>query len=370
MKVLHVIDSEGFYGAETVLINLVAEQKRQGIEATIVNMRHCDPAEKSLESEAGRQGLIFTVIPLRAGLDIVGAWEILKYAKQKRFDIIHCHGYKPNILLGLMLKAARNIPMVSTLHGWTSTSNFSKIRLFEQLDLFSLRFMNAVVVVTEAMKHHPRLKKKHLQLQVVNNGIPQIDFDSSLLDEEIKDFCSRDFVIGAIGRLSKEKGFEYLIEALKLLTAQGIKARLLIMGEGPERSFLEGIVEKYHLQQKILMPGFRENAGNYIPLFRVFVLSSLTEGLPITLLEAMQAKVPVIATSVGGIPEVLEEGAAGILVQPGSATALAEGIIHIRADRHNTHKLAEHAYARVVSKYNSGTMALGYLQLYERVKHG
>ena len=260
--------------------------------------------------------------------------------------------------------------MVSTLHGWTSTNNFSKIRLFELLDLFSLKFMDAVVVVTEAMKDHPRLKKKHLQLQVVNNGIPQINFDSSPLDEEIKDFCSKDFVIGAIGRLSKEKGFEYLVEALKLLTEQGIKARLLIMGEGPERSFLEGIVEKYHLQRKIVMPGFRENAGNYIPLFRVFVLSSLTEGLPITLLEAMQAKVPIIATSVGGIPEVLEEGAAGILVQPGSATALAEGIIHLRADRHNTHELVEHAYARVVSKYNSGAMALGYLQLYERVKHG
>lgn len=369
MKILHVIDSEGFYGAETVLVNLVSEQKNQGIEATIVNMRRSNPSDNNLETEARKKRITFAAVPLKAGLDISGAWQIVQFANQNRFDIIHSHGYKPNILLGLMPKAVRKIPMVTTLHGWTSTNTFSKMRLYEQLDLFSLKFMDAVILVTEAMKDHPKLKKKHLKLQVVNNGIPQSDFDSTALDKEIKNFCSKSFVLGAIGRLSKEKGFEYLIEALKLLTEQGVEARVIIIGEGPERSFLEEIVNKGNLQQKIWMPGWRSSARNYIPLFSVFVISSLTEGLPITLLEAMQAKVPVIATRVGGIPEVLDKGTAGILVRPGSATALAEGITHIRADRQFAHKLAAYAYQRVTGKYSSNAMASGYLQLYERVEH-
>lgn len=367
MKVLHIIDSEGFYGAETVLINLVAEQKKQGIDALILNMRDADSSAHSLEVEALRQGLPFLVVPVKAGLDIAGAWKILRYAKQNRFDIIHSHGYKPNILLGLMPRMVRKLPMVSTLHGWTSTRKFTRIWAFEQLDLFSLKFMDTIVVVNKAMKEHSRLKKSNLSLHVVNNGIPQIDFESSQLDGTIQSFCSKDFVVGAIGRLSEEKGFEYLIEAISLLTAQGIDARLVIIGEGQERSFLEETIKRFDLQGKVLMPGFRENARNYLPLFNVFGISSLTEGLPITLLEAMQAKVPVVATQVGGIPEVLEEGVSGALVQPGSAEILAEGIMNFLGHRQDTKALLAHAYDRVMNTYSSKAMALGYLQVYQRL---
>ena len=367
MNVLHIIDSEGLYGAEIMLLNLAAEQKNSGHNPVIINMRHCDAAKHSLETEAVQKGVTFKVISLKAGLDILGALKIVKYAANHHFDIIHSHGYKPNILLGLMPNMLRKLPIISTLHGWTSTEKLSKIWLFELLDLFSLKFVNAVVVVSQAMKSHPRLQKSGLELRAVNNGIPKINFDSAQLDKDIQAFCSKGFVIGAIGRLSREKGYKYLIEALSILVKKGIDARLVIVGEGYERGLLEELIAQLGLKDKILLPGYRNNAQYYMPYFKAFVISSLTEGLPITLLEAMQAKAPIIATKVGGIPEVLQNGNAGLLVDPCNPDVLAEEITKIYNNGKFAKKIVEAAYQRVITNYSSWAMAQKYLDLYNQL---
>jgi glycosyltransferase involved in cell wall biosynthesis len=378
VKVFHIIDSGGLYGAEMVLLNLVAEQIKQGLEPIIASIGEKGIAEKPLETEAIRRGFNVEKFRMRPGPNYLGALKILKFARREDVDILHSHGYKGNILFGLMPKKIRRIPMVTTIHGWTSTGNgFSRMRVYEWLDSKSLRFMDSIVLVSEAMKSHPRLR--HLnqsRVHVIHNGIPiptqatqatqqtQITKD---LDPEILNFCSHGFTIGSIGRLSTDKGYKYLIEAFGILVRKGIDARLVIMGEGYERQCLENLISEMGLSEKILLPGYIDEANLYIPLFDVFVISSLTEGLPITLLEAMQSRIPIVGSRVGGIPDLLNESRAGLLVNPASPDAIADAVFRIYDDGRLAKALVDNAYERVYTNFGMESMALAYLKAYESV---
>lgn len=371
MKVLHIIDSGGLYGAEMVLLNLVAEQIKQGLDPTIASIGERGIKEKPIEAEALKRGFQVRKFRMAPGPNIAGAFEILGYAHKERFDLMHSHGYKGNILFGFMPKRVRKVPLVSTLHGWTSTIGLSKIRLYEWLDAKSLRFIDAVVLVNKGMLDNPRLKKvRGVKFHIVNNGIP-LDQSTDLtiqrfdaLDKTIIEFCQRGYTIGSIGRLSKEKGYDFLIEALARLVKDCVDARLVIIGEGPERVCLEKLAEELGIADCVLLPGYREDAKRYLPLFSIFVLPSLTEGLPMTLLEAMHAGVPIVATRVGGVPDALDDGEAGALVKARDSGALAKAIGSLAKDPSLASRLVEKAYDRVEECYSSERMAKEYLELY------
>ena len=387
MKILHIIDSGGLYGAEVMLLNLVAEQVKQGLTPIIASIGEKHIQEKPIEIEALKRGFNVEKFRMRNGPNYFGAMEIMKFIHSKGFNILHSHGYKGNILFGLLFKKSCQIPMVSTLHGWTSTDGFSKIRLYEWLDRKSLKYIDSVVLVTNAMKSHPKLKGlKDINFHVIPNGIPIEDhntpaqippfspliptpsphpFIHSDFDQNIIDFCSKGFTIGSIGRLSKEKGYNYLIEAFATLIKKNVGARLIIIGEGGERNELEALIARYELLDHILMPGYRKNAEKYIPLFNAFVIPSLTEGLPITLLEAMQSSVPIIATEVGGMPSVLNNGEAGLLVKSRNPLEITEAIGKLYNNKKLSDKLSTVAYDRVIAHYSSKNMALEYLNIYK-----
>jgi glycosyltransferase involved in cell wall biosynthesis len=340
------------------------------------------------------------------GPNIAWALSILRYARHEGFDLLHSHGYKGNILFGLIPRKIRKIPMVSTLHGWTSTNGFSKLRLYEWFDAKSLKFIDTVALVSNAMKSHPKLKGlKGINFHIIPNGIPiskpqlndstinqfnqpTTQFDQSTnqpfnqhnqspiqfnnlknqqFDKEILDFCSKGYTIGTIGRLSIEKGHTYLIEAVEILIKDRIDAKLVIIGAGGEKRNLEIMIKKLGLGENILLPGYRGDAKRYIPFFDVFVISSLTEGLPITILEAMLAKVPIVATKVGGIPLALEDGRSGILVPAEDAQALAAAILQIYRDKKKREALVRAAFYNLINNYSSNHMALNYLNVYEKL---
>ena len=377
-----------------VLLNLVAEQIKLGLEPTIASIGEKHIGEKPLETEARKRRFSTVKFRILPGPNPYGMLKVLHYAQKNEFDILHSHGYKGNVAFGLMPKRLRKLPLISTLHGWTSVSGFSKNRVYEWLDLISLKYIDAVVLVSEAMKSHSKFKgRKGINFHVIHNGIPipAAQFNDSTnqpfnqsrtqttnssyltiqpfdsLDKTIVEFCHGGFTIGSIGRLSTEKGYRYLIEALHLLSKRGLDVRLVIIGDGYERNFLEGLVADFELKDRVMLPGYLADAKNYLPYFNLFVLSSLTEGLPITLLEAMQAKVPIVSTEVGGIPEVLQNGRAGLLIQPYKPEALAESIGRLYHDPKLAENFASVSYQKAVTKYTSKTMALRYLDIYQKV---
>ncbi|MBT5305257.1 MAG: glycosyltransferase [Candidatus Scalindua sp.] len=370
MKILHVIDSGGLYGAEIMLLALAAEQIKLGLDPTICSIGEHNIPEKPLETEAVNRGFKVKIFRMRSGFNLFGALKILQFAHSEYFNLIHSHGYKGNIFFGFIPKRIRKIPLVSTLHGWTNTGTLNRMKIYEWLDTKSLRFIDAVVVVNKAMFSTPKLKNKStINLFTINNGIPPLNLNTHhhTLDKEIIDFCRDGFIVGAIGRLSTEKGFKYLIEAVSLLVEKGVDIKLVIIGEGNKRPELKLKIEELNLSDKVLIPGYRNSANQYLPFFDLFVLSSLTEGLPITLLEAMQSKIPIIATNVGGIPEVLVNGNAGILSPPSSTNSLAKGIYSLYKDGNLSKELAAKAWQIVMKEYTSSRMAQQYCDIYNKI---
>ena len=368
---MHIIDSGGLYGAEMVLLNLAKEQARRGDFAVLASIGSRFEREKPLEVEAARQGVTCIPFRFRNGPNILWAWRILRYARVEGFDIIHSHGYKANILLGFMPRKIRRIPLVTTLHGWTSIDRLSKLKLYEWVDKKSLRFIDRVVVVSRAMlpllNGYPRENHK---VQVINNGLSYVvPSREKNIDPKIKSFCSEGFILGSIARLSHEKGHMFLLEAMDKLLLDGMDVRLVLIGDGPDRAALEKQIGEQGLQERVLLPGYKEDAKSYMFLFDVFVLPSLTEGLPITLLEAMQTGTPVVATKVGGVPEALEGGGAGMLVAPRDSKGLAEAIKALYVDPDLGNRLAEKAKTVFTNKYSSQRMAEQYEMVYESAIH-
>lgn len=368
VNILHVIDSGGLYGAEMVLLNLAAGQKDMGCRPVVASIGGRGEKTKPLEAQAQRQGI--EIIPFRFcnGPNVLGAWGIVRYAHARRIQVLHTHGYKADILLGFIPKKFRRLPVVSTVHGWTSLETFSKMRLYEWLDGLSLRHMDAVCAVNDAMAEHPRLKGlQHDKVHVIRNGIPRLNAGKPFPDDEIMEFCRHGFTVVSIGRLSQEKGYDHLLETFSLLLSKGVDAGLLIIGEGPERFHLEKMIRRLGLSGKVLLPGYRKDAWRYLAGCNVFVLSSLTEGLPITLLEAMQMGIPVVATAVGGILALIKTHDTGILVPPGSTRSMAESIAEIYNDNESASQMVRRAQELVFREYSVDRMCRSYMELYYHV---
>lgn len=157
MKILHIIDSGGLYGAEIMLLSLAEEQVGQGLEPIIASIGEPGIKEKPLEIEAKKRGLRVKRFRMRPGPNFLGAVEILRFARQEGCELLHSHGYKGNILFGLLPRCMRQIPLIGSLHGYTSTTGFNKMRVYEWLDSLSLRFLDQVVLVNGGYAEAPEI---------------------------------------------------------------------------------------------------------------------------------------------------------------------------------------------------------------------
>lgn len=367
-KVLHIIDSGGLYGAEAMLLNLMQEQVELGLEPILASIGRPDIAEKPIEAEARRRNLAVRPFRMKPGPNWRGRREILEFAREEGVDLIHTHGYKGNILFSLMPRSFRQIPIVTTVHGYTWTGGITRMLFYQKLDALCLRFSDQVVLVNQGMTAHPFLRGKKLPFEVIENGIavsrrPE-PAGTGELRSDILDFAGKGFTIAAVGRLSREKGFDRLIEAVAGLVADGKDVRLVIMGDGYLKGELFLKVNELGIGDRVMFSGYVDGAGRYLPHFDLFAMPSLTEGLPMVLLEAMTAEVPIVATYVGGIPEVLDQGEAGILVGAGDVKALKAGIEEVMDKPEAAARRAAYALARVRKFYSSRAMAERYLKVY------
>jgi glycosyltransferase involved in cell wall biosynthesis len=370
MKVLHVIDSSGIYGAEVMLLTLMEEQRKHGMHVVLASIGVKGEQEKQIEQEARQRNLQVSAFRMHKGPDPLGACRLLCFVRRGSFDIIHCHGYKPDILLGFIPRRIRKVPVVATLHGWTNMRRLSRMSIYEWLDLASLRFLDQVIAVNRSVLRRGKIGRDgRIRAAVVNNGIPAKTGGTGALakNDPIGLFCGSNFTIGSIGRLSGEKGYRYLIEAIGNMRRSGTDVRLVIIGEGAERESLTRMVRQLDLEPWVLLPGYREKASAYMSRFDVFVLSSLTEGLPVTLLEAMRAGVPVVATAVGGIPEVLRRSGAGLMVDSADSRGLAEKLSRLYHDPELRAELGRRGKDAIYGCYSSEIMERQYREIYSGV---
>lgn len=372
MRILHLIHSEGVYGAELILLYLAREQREGGHEPFIGSMRDPGTPETPFEALAKSWGL--PVVPIRiVPRPTPGAVrQLLRLSRELNAAVLHSHGYKANILLGPVRR--RRAPMVSTLHGWTASRGLSALWLYERLDGWALKRVDAVVVVTRAMLQIPALRslaagKAHL----IENGIPALERrlgdlqqrQAGELPRSLIDFSRRRPTLVGIGRLSAEKGFAELIAAFGAANAAaGHTHQLLIVGEGPERAALTRLLSASGVEDTVKLAGYLEGADRLLKEAAGFVMSSHTEGMPLVLLEALQWRVPILATAVGAIPQLLENGRAGELVPPGDVAALTRGLSALMSRDPAAYRAAS---AGLAARYSSGRMAADYLRLYRAI---
>ena len=265
MRILHLIHSEGVYGAELILLYLAREQQQRGHEPLVGSIR--DPGTQQTPFEALAHSWGLRVVPIRiAPRPTPGVVRsLLRTVSDVAPDVLHSHGYKPNILLGFLPRRLRG-PMLTTLHGWTGAPAFSALWLYERLDRLSLRRIDSVVVVTRSMLELRALQSvPPFRRHVIENGIPPREVrladlaarGVAPLPDGLLEFTTRQPTLIAIGRLSPEKGFMLLLEAFARARSQSAQThQLLIVGEGSERDVLERRIATLGLSDVVRVPGY------------------------------------------------------------------------------------------------------------------
>jgi len=368
MKIFHLIDSGGLYGAEQMLLALTEEQIKQGLEPIILSCGLPNEADKPLEIEAEKRNIPVIKWRMKSGLNFSGAWKILKLAKKEKVDILHSHGYKFNILFAIFPKFARKIPFITTVHGYVAAKKYSAMWFYQIIDKIALKKADFICLVSPAMKTHSAFKKLKVEkIEVILNGI-----DVALPKQKVNktNENERKFQLLAIGRLAEEKGFDTLINAIALLKDQVTSLHLTIMGEGELSEQLTKLVQKQHLCEIVNFPGFVKNPAQYFDNYSALVMPSTTEGVPITLLEALRGNLIVIASKVGGIPIVLGENYE-YLIPHSDSTALANSILRLyQSDKNDVKVMLDKNHSKFLGDFNSQTMADKYHNVYIDLKRG
>lgn len=369
MKVLHLIDSGGLYGAEKMLLALVKAQLDQGLDPMILSAGDPDIEEKPLEAEAKRQGLPVIAWRMKPGLNLVQSRKILKWARANGYQLLHSHGFKFNVLLGCYPRFIRGIPMVATLHGYVHAPRFTKLWVYELLDRFAIYFLQGIALVGEAMKSElPTGLSKSQKVRVIPNGLDVAGIDlqaNQPVGKPIEEFLTEHSpVVLGVGRFSPEKGFDRLVEAFHVVCEEFDSPGLILVGEGKERASLEKRVNELGIKDKVLMPGYCSNVPGLQRKVDLVVMPSLTEGLPITLLEAMVVGVPILVSPVGEMPAALGFGEGGYVL-PESCDSKQIGAYIIDSFGDGRRKIKTHwSLNKVVESYSIEKMAQSYKDLY------
>jgi len=284
-------------------------------------------------------------------------------------DVLCCHGYKAN-LLGRIAARRQQIPVVAVARGWTAES--FRVRFYERLDRLHLRCMDHVVCVSEAQAAKVRRAGvPAARMSVIYNAIDPARFqepDGRYRAKLLRYFRQpRTHIIAAAGRLSPEKGFSVLVSAAERVLRVHPSAGFVLFGEGPERARLQQQINAAGLGQTFILCGLRADLDRFVPHFDLMVLPSYTEGLPNVVLEAFAAGVPVVATAVGGTPEVIEDGVSGYLVPPGDAQGMADRIEELLAVPEVLPDMGRMGRLQVQEKFGFASQARLYRELFQQL---
>jgi len=324
---------------------------------------------QSFLEQARRQG--FAAKALRWDTPHLGAAvnETAHLLRRLRADVLCCHGYKADVL-GRLAARPRHVPVIAVARGWTGEN--AKVRLFEALDRVHLRRMDHVVCVSHSQARKVlRAGVAAKKVSVIHNAIAADRFGEP--DPAYRQALESYFavppshIVGAAGRLSPEKGFDVLVDSAALLVARDPSVGFVLFGEGVLRGELSRRIEAAHLSANFVLAGFRDDLDRFVPVLDLLVLPSFTEGLPNVVLEALAAAIPVVATAVGGTPEVIEDGKCGYMVPAGEPRALAARMHQLLVCPEKRRALGHYGRERVARQFTFEIQAHRYQQLFARL---
>lgn len=301
---------------------------------------------------------------MRGELDV---WSVLKLAlhmRRRKCRLIHTHDAH-STALGAAAARLAGVPLriVSRRVDFPLKPNaFSRWKYTRGVD--------ALLAISEGVKKV--LVEGGIDPKVIRIVPSGIDFSvyaeaqkSDYLRQELS-FAPDDFLVGIVAHLADHKGHRYLIRATKILKDIAPKVKVIIVGEGPLRMELDRLAKDVQVEDIVFFLGFRKDVPQILSSLDLFVLSSYLEGMGSSLLDAMACRLPVVATRVGGIPEVVIQGETGFLVPPRRAESLAQAIFKLYTDRELAERLGQKGYQVVHRKYSAESMAQKIIRIYER----
>ena len=287
--------------------------------------------------------------------------------KNENIHLLCTHGYKPNII-GRFASWLSGVPVIAISRGWTAESR--KIRFYERMDKIFLHLSDHVVAVSGGQRE--KIKKLGVgpgKISVIHNGInlEEIPHAPAATLRASLNLPDDAVIIASAGRLSPEKNQSGMIEVARRVVSRNKKAYFVIFGEGFLRSELESQVEAAGLQGRFLLPGFRGDLQLLLHQVDIFMLPSFTEGLPNVVLEAFAVRKPVVATAVGGTPEVVTHGVSGFLTAPSEIDKMAEYVHQLVNDPALRDCMGERGYRHVEEHFGFERQTALYEELYTTV---
>lgn len=355
------------------MLTLAKEQMRQGLQICIGIFHNIKAPHLEVVEEAKKYKIPFENFSCRGRFDMKTVLAIRKFIQQKEISIVHSHNYKSNFY-ALVSAIGIDVKKITTCHNWTT--NKLKMNLYKNLDKLFMRKFDKVIAVSDVLKDEiVRSGIPSKKVSVIYNGVDVEKLQVAcrkLQDENYGKKLRKQLgikedekVIGTVGRLTEEKGHVYLLRAFKEVVSELPDTKLLIVGDGPLKESLKLKVQSLKLEKNVIFTGIRKDVPALLSIMDIFVLPSLDEGLPMAILEAMAAKIPVIATKVGAIPRVIENRENGILVSACSVQELTDALQTVLRGDELAKQMSDDGYHKVAEEFSSEKMAEKYCDLYE-----
>jgi len=367
IRVCHVAMADLWAGAEVQLAILLRSLAR-----------HEDLEVSAILLNAGRLAHDLQGAGIRTNVILEGErnpLSIMKklsdYFRRNKIEVLHTHKYKDNIL-GALASVCHDIPYrVRTVHG--ASEPFEglqalKMNFYEMLDGVINRWaVDRLLAVSFALRDPLVARFGIDKVTCIHNAIDvdqiRATRDPADLRKELG-LDQHDFIIGTMGRLVPVKGLDVFLRAARILKDHGKTAKFIIAGDGPLRGLLQALSHQFGLEHEVLFLGHRNDSHDILGLMDLFVLPSLNEGIPLVLLEALALSRPVVATDVGGIPEVIEHGISGLLVRAGKEADLARGCLALIDDPVLAQRLGRAGRKRVEGAFSAEVMAENVANVY------
>jgi len=356
VRVCHVMSADLWAGAEVqvaTVASYLVERPDVRLTAVLLN-------DGPLARELRRLGVSVTVIDEHQHNAVEIVISLTRYLRDHPVDVVHTHRYKDTVLGACAAKLAGVPCVIRTVHGWSealSGWDWMKFQVYDTLDTVILRcFADRIIAVSRRVAD--RLEESgHNPAAVVplHNGVVLHHVRPARARDEVRQAIGigQDApLIGTVGRLAPVKGQAHFLQAARLMLAREPEARFLIVGNGPLKTDLINTATGLGIDRACLFLGARTDVYDLVSAMDVFVLSSLDEGIPMALLEAMALARPVVATAVGGVPEVVAHRRTGLLVPPRDDRALAEACLDLLANRRWAETLGARARHKVEDEFS------------------
>ena len=379
IKVLNIITRMELGGPPILLIDILQRLNREHFECSILTGITIDRKYNMIGFARNKHirvstmpSLVRNVHPLK---DIISLIKLFLFLKKEKYDVIHCHTSKGGFIGRLAAKLAGSKIIIYSPHGDIFEGYFCKLAtdFFILLEKFAARFTDKIINLTK--REIERFLEYGIgtrqQLKHIYNGIDiqyyEHAISSNLRKRDEFGLSKDDFICATVGRLVPVKGHTYLIKAIHKVVKVIPEARFLFVGDGEIKSKLSEEIRSLDLQENIFLLGSRNDIATILSCIDIFLLPSLNEGFGMALIEAMAEKKPVIATNVGGIPEVVIDGETGILVPPKDPEAFSSAIIKLYKNPELSRRMGLAGYNRAKRLFDITTTVHNLERLYSNL---